>query len=56
MTIEQISVQIFGTKDYQAMLSVLAPSSALVRQFYTLLDKYHLREDDDTTWQKNNLS
>lgn len=44
MTVEQISYQVFGTTDYQLMLSILAPSSALVKQFYTLLATYQLSD------------
>lgn len=32
-TIEEISMDIFGTTEYKAALKVLVPSSALVKQF-----------------------
>lgn len=33
MLIEDISVALFGTKDYQSVLDVLSPSDALVKEF-----------------------
>mgnify|MGYP003081981601 CR=1 FL=1 len=35
---EKISEEIFGTSDYQSVLDVLAPSDALVREFYKRVD------------------
>ena len=42
MTCEQVSLECFGTEDYETMLQVLAPSSAPVRRFMAGLKHYNL--------------
>ena len=42
MTLEQVSMQYFGTQDYETALVALAPSSMPVRQFLTAVHKYNL--------------
>lgn len=31
---EAISINLFGTKDYKSVLSIMAPSDALVKEFW----------------------
>ena len=31
---EQISLELFGTKDYRSILDAMAPSDALVKEFW----------------------
>lgn len=40
MTLEELSLQVFGTPDYEDMLAVLHPSDGLVRQFYKKQEEY----------------
>lgn len=42
MTLEQLSMQYFGTKDYETALVALAPSSIPVRQFLAAVHEYNL--------------
>lgn len=37
MTIQDVSIQVFGTADYQSMLNALHPSDALIRKFKALV-------------------
>ena len=49
-----ISVDIFGTEDYESMLSILATHDGMVREFnrrVTKLKQRHEREDD-SIWVK----
>ena len=36
---EQLSLKIFGTKDYESVLSVLLPSDPLVKKFKQEVDR-----------------
>ena len=42
MLLEQLSMQDFGTKDYETALVALAPSSIPVRQFLAAVREYNL--------------
>lgn len=42
MKLEQLSMQYFGTQDYETALAALAPSSVPVRQFLTAVHKHNL--------------
>lgn len=42
MTLEQLSMQYFGTKDYETALIALAPSSIPVRQFLIAVQEHNL--------------
>lgn len=42
--IEQISLKIFGTKDYQTMLEILPPYDGLVRMFQQQIENLKQEE------------
>ena len=41
---DKISMQLFGTTDYQSVLDVLAPSDGLVKEFYRRVNDYKRNE------------